>query len=217
MNYEAARLHMVDSQIKTNRVTDVAVLEAFESVPREMFLPETRRGVAYIDEDLPLGNGRYMMEPMVLARLVQAAAIKPSDVVLDIGCGSGYSSAIMAKIAATVVAVESDKNLANMASEMLERNDFDNVVVVGGDLREGYPKQAPYDAILVNGAVSEVPEAILEQLADGGRLVTVQRGNSGVGRAVLIERFGKGVSSRALFDAATPFLPGYRKDPGFVF
>lgn len=217
MDYEAARLHMVDSQLKTNRVTQVAVLEAFENVPREKFVPDHRKGVAYIDEDLKVAEGRYLMEPMVLARLVQAAAIRPSDVVLDIGCATGYSSAILAKLAGTVVALESDESLGSTAADLCERLGIDNVVVVSGELPDGYPKQAPYDAILINGAVSEVPEPIADQLADGGRLVTVQRGPSGVGQGVLMERFEKTVSRWPLFDAATPFLPGFRKEPGFVF
>ncbi len=217
MDYAAARLHMVDSQIKTNKVTDTRLLEAFEEVPRERFVHESQRGYAYIDEDLKVADERYLVEPMVQARMIQAADIKSSDVVLDIGAGPGYSTAIIARVAATVVALESDEGLAKHAIRTLEELGVDNAIVIKEALTEGYPKQAPFNVILINGAVSEVPKQIVDQLADGGRLVTVIRGERGVGRATYMERLGDTISRRELFDAATPFLPGFRRQPGFVF
>lgn len=217
MDYAAARANMVGSQLRTNKVTDLGLLEAFETVPRELFVPADRRGVAYVDEDLAIADGRYLMKPMVLARLMQEAAIEAGDIVLDIGCGSGYSSAILAKVAATVVAVESDKRLAEEANQILSGQGNDNVVVVEAALDEGYPKQAPYNVIFIGGSVADVPKAICDQLIDGGRLVAVVRDRPGLGRARLMQRTGDVVSSRVLFDAATPFLPGFTREAGFVF
>jgi len=217
VDYAAARANMVGSQLRTTKVTDPVLLEAFESVPRELFVPADKRGVAYVDEDMAIAGGRYLMKPMVLARLLQAAAIEPGDIVLDIGCGSGYSSAILAKLAATVVAVESDKRLADEANRILSDQGNDNVVVVEAALDEGYPKQAPYNVIFIGGSVADVPKAICDQLIDGGRLVTVVKDGKDLGRATLMQRIGDVVSSRVLFDAATHYLPGFTREAGFAF
>ena len=216
MDYETARHNMVEGQIRTNRVTDLAVIDALAEVPREAFLPRPLQGVAYIDEVLPLGGGRYMMEPMVLARLLQAATIGADDVVLVVGCGSGYEAAAIARLASTVVAVESDAELAARAGESLNEQGIDNAAVVEGEIAEGYPKQGPYDVIFINGAVDDVPPAILEQLAEGGRLVSIV--NTGkVGTARVISRVDGIVAGRDIFDAGTPSLPGMESAPAFVF
>jgi protein-L-isoaspartate(D-aspartate) O-methyltransferase len=217
VDYAAARRNMVESQLRTNKVAETALLAAFESVPRELFVPEVLRGVAYIDEDIDLGGGRYVMEPLVLARLLQAARPQSADVVLDIGSGTGYGTAILARLSATVVALESDDALAERANRTLTELGIDNVVVVEGPLAEGYPKQAPYNVILLDGAVSRVPPAISDQLAEGGRLVTVVRGSAGVGRATLLQCHDRRVSGRVIFDAAVPILPGFEGQPGFIF
>jgi protein-L-isoaspartate(D-aspartate) O-methyltransferase len=211
---------MVESQIRTNRVTDHGLLAALQRIPRERFVPKAIRALAYIDEDLRLAPDRFLMEPMVLARLIQAAGVKSTDVVLDVGCATGYATALLADLAASVVGLESDAGLAAEAVKVLQDLDVDNALIVEGDLRQGYPRQAPYDVILVNGAVAEVPETIAGQLADGGRLVTVvgsleQTGR--VGRATLLTRVGSNVSSRPLFDAAVPLLPSFAEEPSFVF
>ena len=217
VDFAAARLNMVESQLRTNKVTHAALLDAFESTPREVFVPESRRGIAYVDEDIEIGPGRYLMEPMVLARLLQAANPGPADVVLDIGCGTGYATALVARLAATVVALEDDPDLAAIATRTLAELGVDNAVVVTGNLSEGYPAQAPYNVILIDGGVAEVPEAISRQLADGGRLITVVKDSGNIGRATLVERFGDVISGRVLFDAAVPVLPVFQKAPGFVF
>lgn len=208
---------MVESQLRTNKVTDPAILEAYETTPRERFLPEGRAGVAYVDEDLQVAPGRYLMEPMVQARLLQAAEIGASDVVLDIGCATGYSSAILSRLAGTVVALESDEGLAGKANEALQDLGIDNAVVVQGDLTQGYPKQGPYNVILLGGAVAEIPGAILDQLAEGGRLVAVLRPEPHLGQAVLVGKNAETTSRRVLFDAATPLLPGFAAAARFVF
>lgn len=218
-DYALARRNMVESQIRTNKVVDPAILAAFDVVPRERFVDARYRGVAYLDEDLPLGDGRYLTEPMVLARLVQALEISPEDVVLDVGCGTGYSVAILARLAGTVVALECDGRLARQANTLLTELSVDNSVVVEGALDAGYPRQGPYNAILVDGSVGDVPKALCDQLAEGGRMALVldQLDVPGPGRAMLFLKTGGVVSGRPLFDAATPRLPGFQKEAGFVF
>ena len=216
VDFAAARKHMVDSQIRTNKVFGTALVDALLQTPREMFVPEPVRAVAYVDEDIDCGNRRHLMEPMVFARLVELLAVAPTDIVLDIGCGSGYSSAILAQLASTVVAVEADGDLAQDAQANLARLGIDNVVVVVGPLRSGYPDQAPYNAILLGGAVPELSQTLTDQIAESGRLGTVVRPPGGVGRAVLAMRLGGVVSHRAVFDANTPMLPGFEVARGFV-
>lgn len=216
-DFAAARLNMVESQIRTNKVTDPRIVAAFEAVAREAFVGEDKRGIAYIDEDLEVISGRYLMEPMVLARLLQAAAPQADDMALDVGCATGYSTAVLARLVQTVVGLESDRSLMDMANRTLNALDVDNAVVVEGTLAAGYQKQAPYDVIVFQGAVSEVPVGIKRQLADGGRLAAVVIDTTGLGRGMLIQRTGDSFSGRTLFDASTPVLPGLARQPGFVF
>lgn len=208
---------MVDSQLRTNKVTDSRLLAAFSELPREVFLDEALHPVAYLDEDVAIGEGRYLMEPMVIARMVQSLAVEPNDVALDIGCGTGFSCALLARLAATVVGLESDQALARQANENLTALSVDNAVVVEGALPEGYAAQAPFDVIFIGGSVAEIPAAITGQLAEGGRVCAVVREGEGRGNATLgLCRDGR-VSYRVLFDAASPPLPGFQKQPGFVF
>lgn len=208
---------MVESQIRPNRVTDPRLIAAFETVARETFVGEARRGVSYIDEDLEVAPGRYLMEPMVLGRLLQEAAPQAGDMALDIGCATGYSTAVLAQLVQTVVGLECDRALMDSANRTLNALDVDNAVVVEGPLEAGYQKQAPYDVIIFQGAVCEVPEAIRRQLGDGGRLVAVVIDGGGIGRGTLMQRHGDSFSSRPLFDAASPLLPGFAREVGFVF
>ena len=216
-DYTTARLNMVENQIRPNRVTDERVLAAIAEVPRERFVPKRLHGNAYVDEDIALGDGRYLMEPVVFARLLQAAAIGPGDVVLDIGCGTGYSAAVLGKLAGTVVALESDAVLAKEAIEALTELDVDNAAVVEGPLDAGYPRQAPYDVIVFDGSVDAVPDAITSQLVEGGRLVAVVNVAPTVGNIEVFHRLYGGLSRRKLFDAAVPVLPGFAAEHGFVF
>ena len=216
-DHAAQRLNMVESQLRTNKVTDPALIAAMAAVPRERFLPKALHGIAYVDEDLPLGADRHLMEPMVMARLIQALRLTPSDVVLEIGTGCGYGAAILARLASTVVALESDPALAASAANILNEQGFDTAIVVEGPLGEGYPRQGPYDAILVSGAVPELPVAILDQMAEGGRLAAVIGRPGEPGRATLVQRRGGVASRRVMFDAAVAPLPGFAREPGFVF
>ncbi|MDE1152379.1 MAG: protein-L-isoaspartate O-methyltransferase [Micavibrio sp.] len=216
--FEQARENMVESQLRPNKVTDAALLEALRNVPREKFVPRHLQGVAYVDEDVPLGNGRYLREPVIVARLIQEAGIRKNDIVLDIGCNTGYSTAIMGYLAGTVVGLEMDNTLAQEADKLLHDLDICNAVVVQQKtLTEGYAQQGPYDVILINGSVPAVPEGIKAQLAEGGRLVTVVSTHGHMGSAVLVTRMGGHFSTRVLFDAATPTLAGFEPNKSFVF
>ena len=216
MDFAAARRNMVDCQILPNRVTDQRLIEALGTVPREAFVPTEFKGVAYVDEAIPLSGGRYLMEPLVTARLIQAAEPKAQDLALVIGCGTGYGAAVLSHLAGTVVAVESDGGLAKEANQILSGLGMDTVAVMEGHLEKGYRKQAPYDVIFFNGAVADVPEAISSQLAEGGRLVAVFS-KDGLGKARLLTWHHDQVSSREVFDAGTPLLPGFERSESFVF
>lgn len=216
---EISRKNMIDCQIKPNKVTDPALLDILGRTPRERFVPRHLHAMAYIDEDIPMGNGRYLPEPMVLARLIQEAAIKPTDLVLDVACGTGYSTAIMAQLGATVVGLESSKEMADEAERHLRDLDILNVAIINqADLRNGYPQQGPYQVILINGSVASLPQNLLSQLADGGRLLTIVKPpHSRIGQAVIVTRFGDSFTPRSLFDAATPSVPGLADSIKFEF
>jgi protein-L-isoaspartate(D-aspartate) O-methyltransferase len=214
MDYAAARRNMVESQLRPNKVTDPALLDALASVPRELFVPALLRDVAYVDEDIPLGGGRFLMEPMILGRLLELASVRRSDVVLVVGAGLGYSAAVLARIAGRVVALDGEST--QQVAQMLQGLGAANVAVVAGSLADGAPQLAPFDVILFDGAVDSVPPAIIEQLAEGGRLVAVIRA-PGIGRATLLTRQAGIVASRVAFDAAVPRLPGFEAAAAFVF
>lgn len=217
MDFAVARRNMVESQLRTNKVTDEELLSAMRDIPRELFVPAQRRDLAYIDEDILVANGRYMMEPMVLARLLQGLQVQSSDAVLVVGAGTGYSAAIAGRLAASVFALENDATLSTLASQTLTDMAMDNVVVVDGDLVDGYPSQAPYNVIIVDGSIEQLPDTILDQLAEGGRLGAILVGDDGIGRATIYWKQRGIISHRSLFDANVQILPGFKKTPGFVF
>ena len=217
IDFAATRLTMVESQLRTNKVTDQAVLDAFLAVPRERFVPPALASTAYVDDDLPLGGGRFLMQPIVLARLIQLARIGPDDAVLVIGAGSGYGTAIAARLAQRVVGVECDAGLAASAGARLAELGRGNAAVVEGPLAQGYRAPAPYQVVLFEGRVAHIPDAIAVQVAEGGRIVAVLGDAGGMGRAVLMTRSGGVLSRRPVFDAAVPALPGLERAPSFVF
>lgn len=215
--YSAARLNMVEGQIRPNKVTDQRVVDAFLAVPRDQFVPDSLRGVAYVDKSIPVSKGRYLLEPMVLARLLNDAKIEATDMVLDVGTGTGYSAAVLGHLAATVVALESDSELAAFANSAMQTQGVDNAAVMHGPLNAGWAKQAPYNVIILEGAVAAVPASLLDQLAEGGRLLAVVLPESGQGVARLYQKNGGQVSSRILFDASAALLPGFEAKADFQF
>ena len=216
MDFEQQRHNMVEGQIRPNKVTDEAVIAAIQKTPRELFVPKTRRGIAYSDAPLKAGEGRYLMPPMVIARLLDALTIEPDNVALVIGAGSGYEAALLGRLADAVVVVDNNPTLVAQVTNRLAAVDLDAVAVVEGDMTAGLPRQGPFDVILFNGAVAEAPRAILDQLADGGRAVAVVR-HVGVGRATLFTRIGDTITKIEVFDANTPPLPGFEPKSTFVF
>jgi len=216
-DFALARRNMIDGQLRPNRVTNAQLLAAIGELPRERFLPQATRSVAYSDEDVPLGNGRYLMEPMVLARLIQTLQTVPDDRALVVASGRGYGAALLARLAASVVAVEGDPLMATAAEQTAKELGIDGIRQTVGPLEEG-ARPGPYDVILIEGAVQLVPQAIFDQLADGGRLTTVVAGPPGaLGVAELFVKEGGAISRRALFDAGTPSLPGFAPPPRFTF
>ncbi|MGB0671191.1 MAG: protein-L-isoaspartate O-methyltransferase family protein [Rhodospirillales bacterium] len=216
MDFAKARYLMVENQLRCVKVYEESLLDAFESLPRERFVPKALQGIAYADEAVPLGGGRYLMEAMILGRLLQAAHVTKDDAALVIGCGTGYGAAVLARIASAVVALEQDPDLAAAATQTLLDLGCDSTAVIEGSLVEGCPKQAPYDLILIDGSIDNLPDGLCKQLADGGRLVYVIN-EGGIGRARLTQRIGATFTTRDLFDAGTPALPGFERAPAFAF
>jgi protein-L-isoaspartate(D-aspartate) O-methyltransferase len=220
VDFTHLRRAMVDGQIRVNDVTDPRIAAAMLELPRERFVPPAFRALAYIDDDLPVRTGRpatrYLIEPMVLAKLVQALDLEPGDKVLDVGCATGYSSALLARLVRHVTALEEERDLAAAAVQLIAELGATNVTVVTGSLAAGWPGEAPYDAILLNGAVEAIPHELLRQLKQGGRLGAVSR-TGAAGRAVIHTRVGDRFAQRPVFDASVPPLPGFAKPKSFVF
>jgi protein-L-isoaspartate(D-aspartate) O-methyltransferase len=227
IDFEAARTTMVDSQLRTDRVTDWRILTAFASLPRELFVPAGKRDLAYSDAALEVwpsldaGPARFLLPPIVLARLAQLASVEAKDAVLDIGCATGYSTAILSHLARTVTAVEAEPELASAAHETLRALGVSNAAVVDGDHARGAPEAGPFDVILLNGSVPEVPESLLAQLKDGGRLVAVvvtgPQGRPRQGKACLFVKVEGEASGLPHFDANAKPLPGFNFSPAFTF
>lgn len=212
-----ARQRMVDSQLRPNKVTDPRVLAAMRRFPRERFLPANLAALAYADEDVPLGNGRVLMEPMVLARLVQLAAPAEGERALVVGAGVGYGAAVLSACGCRVTALEEDQTLLARARAALAET-APGVALVSGPLAAGWAQGAPYDVILIEGALREVPQAIAAQLRnEGGRLVTVLASGTRVGQAIVAEMTPAGLGMQPAFDSATPPLPSLQPAPVFEF
>jgi protein-L-isoaspartate(D-aspartate) O-methyltransferase len=216
LNFEDLRIKMVDNQLRTTDVTDKPLLQAFLDVPREKFVPSIRMPLAYIDDDVLVSDGRYLMQPSPFAKLAQLANIQPEDVILDIGCVTGYSPAVLSRVARSVVAVECDAELAGQAISNLATLGFDNVVVVNAPLESGYAPGAPYDVVLFEGSVDHVPASLFDQLKNGGRLVVVE-GTGNAGKSMLYVKNDGIVSGRRAFNSAVKTLPGFEKIAEFEF
>jgi protein-L-isoaspartate(D-aspartate) O-methyltransferase len=214
MDYAAQRAKMVDNQIRTTDVTSRTVIAAFLAIPRENFTPEHLKALSYIDTDINVGEGRYVMEPSPLAKMLQLLDLRAGERVLEIGAASGYSAALMAHMGAIVTTVEESAVAAEFAKSALEG--VENVTLVTGKLSAGCPSKGPYDAIFVNGAVEELPQALFDQLKEGGRLIAVI-GEGLASSARLFVREAGAVSERFGFNTSVRKLPGFEKTPEFVF
>jgi protein-L-isoaspartate(D-aspartate) O-methyltransferase len=218
--FSTARQKMVDGQVRPSDVTDIRIIDAMLAVPREAFVPENQRGMAYLDLDLEVSEGapakRFLIKPVVLAKMLQAAEIGDTDHVLVAGCATGYSAAIVSKLAARVTATESDPSLAGKARDALAALGVTNVTVREAAAAEGDPANAPYDVIVLDGATEITPERLYAQLGDGGRLVGVFAMTKPP-RAMIVTRSHGDFGNRALFDAVAPILPGLGRLPAFVF
>ena len=218
--FSTARQKMVDGQVRTNDVTDRRILDAMLALPREDFVPEDKRALAYLDLDLDVAAAgsakRFLVKPMLTAKMLQAADIAAADNVLIVGCATGYAAAIAAKLAAKVTAVESDPALVAKGSKILAQLGLANVTFKVAEAAAGDPEGAPYDVIILNGATEVTPETLYGQLNDGGRLVGVFA-MSRPARAMIVTHSHGDFGNRALFDAAAPVLPGLERRPAFVF
>ncbi len=214
-DFSAAREHMVESQIRTSDVTDYGVLNAFRSTLRELFVPKASMALAYSDANILTENDRVIMKPRDMSKMVQAADVQPTNIVLDIACGRGYSSAILANLAETVVALEETDEAVEKATANLAQAGADNAVVVKGNIKSGAREHGPFDVIFVNGSVAEIPNTWFDQLANNGRLVAVIK-TGPVGRATLFTRSGDTIGEKVIFDASTPLLSGTQKPVAFA-
>ena len=210
------RANMVAAQLLPNDVTDARIRDAMLRIPRERFVPSSYLPVAYAERCIPLDGTRTLLDPRTLAKLLQLAEINPEDRVLDVGCGTGYSTAILSMLAAEIIGLEESKSLADRAGENLQALGIANASIVTGKLAQGCPQRAPFDVIFVNGAVHNVPEELLTQLDDNGRLVVIKREGS-AGHGMIYLRHQNAIGERSAFDAIVPFLPGFERPHSFVF
>ena len=215
-NHKKARRNMILSQLEPNQVTDTSLLKAMGRLPREYFVPSNLSGLAYIDTSVEIVPGRFLVAPMIIAKMIQESNIKSEEIVLDIACGTGYSTAVLAHLAGTVVGIESNDMLVEQASQILSDLEIDNAAVIKGSPVDGYSNQGPYDVIILNGSIDFVPQKLLDQLSDYGRLVCVE-GTRSLGKAVQYQKLGMSYARKELFDASIPAIPELTKSEGFVF
>jgi len=215
-DYAAQRANMVEAQLRTNDVGDRRIQAAIGTIPRERFMPQSKRAMAYSDMPIEVAQGRYLLDPRSFAKLLMLADIRPADAVLDVGCATGYSATVVAQLAKTVVALEQGAELVRLASDLIPACGATNAAVIQGSLVDGFKSKAPYDVIVVEGGIEEQPLALLSQLGEGGRLVAVIQIGA-IGRAHIFVRENGHIGSRVGFDASVPVLAGFRKTVGFVF
>ena len=215
-DFSAARDAMVESQIRTSDVTDLAVLAAFRSTAREAFVPTARKALAYADCHIETDEGRVMLAPRDLAKMIQAADIDPADVILDLACGRGYSTAILAQLADTVIGLETEEAAVTRATELLVDADISNAAVDQGYLKSGAAEHGPFNIIFIGAAIPAVHQPWFSQLANGGRVVCIIQ-NGPIGRVTVFTKSGDAVGQKVVFDASAPYLPGFELEKAFVF
>jgi protein-L-isoaspartate(D-aspartate) O-methyltransferase len=214
VDYSNRRTMMVDTQVRPSDVTKFPIIDAMLSVPREVYVPDQLREAAYMGEHIGLGRDRVVLEPRTFAKILEVLDVQPNHTVLDLGCGLGYSTAVLARLADFVAGVEDDEDLANEAQSILSENGVDNAAVMFGDLTDGAAKSGPYDIIVAQGAVEEIPETILDQLREGGRIAAIfAEGSLGVVRVG--HKLNGSVNWRFAFNATAPILSGFKKDAAF--
>ncbi len=219
LDFSKARKNMVDCQIHPSGIIDPRILQAFESVPREKYIAGAQTSIAYKDHDIVFDDGRFMLDPTTHARMIQALSIEPGSAVLDVGHAGGYSSAILSFLATTVIAMEQKQKYITSAEKIWLEEGICNIVALKGNLSKGAPEHAPYNYIILNGAVAEIPANLVSQLEPGGKMVLIVRSPGQVmGQVMLVQNAGNGQpSSLPLFEASAPYLTGFEPEPSFNF
>ncbi|HKL45281.1 MAG TPA: methyltransferase domain-containing protein [Roseovarius sp.] len=214
-DYAARRAVMVDTQVRPSDVTKFPIIDAMMSVPREAFVPVELREAAYMGENIDLGGGRVILDPRILGKMLDALDIQADELVLDVGCALGYSSAVMARVAEAVVAVEEDAEMAREAPGLLSENGADNVILQEGPLVQGAPEHGPYDVVVLQGAVEHLPEALSDQVKEGGRIACLFM-EGALGAVRIGYRIDGEISWRFAFNAGAPVLPGFERHAAFT-
>ncbi len=214
-DYAKARLMMVDTQVRPSDVTKFPIIDALLNVRREVFVPSTKMSVAYAGENLDLGEGRELLDPRCFAKMLDALDVQPDELVLDLGCGFGYSSAILARLAEAVIAVEDVESMAQEAEVLLGEQGADNVAVMHGPLAEGAAQHGPYDVIVVQGAIAALPGALADQLKDGGRVAAIFA-EGALGECRIGYKRNGTISWRMAFNAGAKLLPGFAQETAFA-
>lgn len=215
-DFVAARETMVDCQVRPSDVTKYPIIDALLTVPREEFVPPARRDVAYVGEHIPLGSGRVILDPRSFAKMLDAVNIQPTELVLDVGCGTGYSTAVIARLAQAVIGLEQDPALAAEATDTLVATGADTAMVIEGPLADGAERHGPFDVIVIEGGAEQIPEKLTDQMKDGGRIICI-RAEGAAGRVKIGHKHGKGIDWRAAFAASAPVLPGFEEKEEFSF
>jgi protein-L-isoaspartate(D-aspartate) O-methyltransferase len=215
-DYAAQRANMVATQILANGVTEERLLDAFRGVPRELFVPADKRGIAYAEVAIEVVPGRLLLPVRTFAKLLELAEIRLGETILDVGCATGYSTAVIARLGSRVFGLEEDATLVRIASDLIHSTGVAKATIAQGALADGYRSAQPFDVIIIEGGVEEVPQSLLAQLGEGGRLVTTLQRES-QGRAIVFLKEGERTGHRFDFDAAATVLPGFRKPAAFVF
>ena len=218
MDFKIARKNMVENQIRANKVTSLNIINAFLDVPREKFVPDALQEISYVDEDIQLSRNRFMMKPMILARLFQSLDLKGNENILHVGSNSGYGSAILSRMCSSVISLESDKKLFETSIHTFSNMGFDNVVPLHGSMENGVEKEAPFDIIFIEGSIETEPKSLFGQLNENGKLIAIIRpANIKIGKAKLFFKISNEIGLENLFDAQVSKLSIFKSKTKFSF